>query len=402
MKIAYVITRADDIGGAQVHVRDLTEALLAQGHEVTILAGGSGVFSDELAALGIRHRSIRHLGRAIAPVDDLLALWEIIRALREIQPELVSAHTSKAGLLGRIAGAVLGYPVIFTPHGWAITNRISTRQGWFFRRMESLASLISARIINVCEFEAELAREYRVAPGAKLAVVHNGIADIGEELRADATLQPPRLVMTARMSDQKDHATLLAALSRLKHLDWNLDLIGNGPLENKLKRQAAGLGIANRIRFLGFCGDAAARLREAQIFVLATRYEAFPYSILEAMRAGLPVVATDVGGNREAVIMGQTGLLVPPGDVAALASHLASLIVNPELRKRLGDHGRDRYLAHFTFDQMLAKTLRVYQEVVPAGSAAGRPQSVEGSGRRLEPTAAFAWSNAGVKSKKCD
>jgi glycosyltransferase involved in cell wall biosynthesis len=98
------------------------------------------------------------------------------------------------------------------------------------------------------------------------------------------------------------------------------------------------------------------------------------------MRAGLPVVASDVGGNREAVTMGRTGLLVPAGDVAALASHLASVIVNPELRKRLGDHGRDRYLAHFTFDRMLAKTLRVYQEVAAAASAAGEGRVSEAGG----------------------
>jgi glycosyltransferase involved in cell wall biosynthesis len=399
MRIVYVITRADDVGGAQVHVRDLAAACLARGHEVTVLAGGSGKFFEQLAAHGIPHRSIRRLVTPIAPLKDLPALVEIVRALRELQPDVVAAHTAKAGLLARIACAVLGFSAVFTPHGWAITNRISRRQGKLFRLVEAFASVVTSRVINVCEFEAQLAMTHRVAPASKLEVVHNGIPDIEEDLRADTTRQPPRLVMIARMAKPKDHATLLAALSRLKHLPWSLDLCGDGPLQGQIKAQAAQLGIQNRVRFLGFRGDTAALLQHAQIFVLASRFEAFPYTILEGMRAGLPVVASSVGGIPEAVVPGRTGLLAPVGDVDALAGHLASLIVDPELRKKLGDGGRERYLGHFTFSNMLEKTLRIYQEIVSAGSAARRHRPVAGSGRQLEPTAAFAWSGAEPKSK---
>src|ERR1700691_4207448 len=124
MRIAYVITRADDVGGAQVHVRDLAQELQTRGHEVTVLAGGSGKFSAELATCGIPFRSIRNLVTPIAPAKDALALVEIINALRQLQPDLVAAHTAKAGLLGRIASAALGIPAVFTPHGWSISDRI--------------------------------------------------------------------------------------------------------------------------------------------------------------------------------------------------------------------------------------------------------------------------------------
>jgi glycosyltransferase involved in cell wall biosynthesis len=399
MKIAYVITRADDVGGAQVHVRDLAAACLEYGHEVTVLAGGSGEFFDQLAARGIPHRSIRRLAGPIAPIKDVPALAEIVRALRELQPDVVAAHTAKAGLLARVACAVLGFPAVFTPHGWAITNRISRCQGRLFRLVETLASVVTPRIINVCEFEARLAMSLRVAPRAKLEVVHNGIPDIGADLRADATRQPPRLVMIARMAPPKDHAMLLGALSRLKHLQWSLELCGDGPLEGQIKDQAAQLGIENRIRFLGFRGDTTACLSQAQIFVLASRFEAFPYTILEAMRAGLPVVASHVGGIPEAVVPGRTGLLAPAGDVDALAGHLGNLIVDADLRKKLGDGGRQRYLAHFTFENMLEKTLQIYEEVVSAGSAAGRQRSVEGRGRQPQPVTELAWPNAGPRRR---
>ncbi len=237
---------------------------------------------------------------------------------------------------------------------------------------EAIAATFTSRIINVCDFEARLAESHRVAPVDKLDVVHNGIPDVPEDLRANPSKQSPRLVMVARMAKPKDHALLLTALSRLKHLSWSLDLCGDGPLEGEIRKQAAELGISNRVRFLGFRGDTAAYLKQAQIFVLTSRFEALPYTVLEAMRAGLPVVASDVGGISEAVTPNHTGLLAPSGDVDALTGNLTELIGDAALRKKLGDAGRQRYLKHFTFENMRDNTLRIYQEAVSARSAASR------------------------------
>lgn len=368
MKIAYLITRADDVGGAQVHVRDMAEAFRLLGHDVTVIAGGSGRFSDELRSRGIPYRPLRSLATPIHPMKDFLALLEIVKALREIQPDIVAAHTAKAGLLGRIASSVLGYPVVFTPHGWSIADRISPRKGRFFRTVETLASMISSRIINVCDFEVELAQKSGVASKDKLVRVYNGLADSDDDLRADASIDPPRIVMIARMAAPKDHAILIAALSRLKHLPWILDLAGDGPLEPALRRQVSESGIEDRVRFLGFRQNSVELLRSAQIFALTSRSEAFPYSILEAMRAALPVVATGVGGVPEAVADGQTGLLAPLGDAPALERHLARLIGDPALRRQLGQNGRDRFLGHFTFEKMFYGTMRVYEEAIAGRS----------------------------------
>src|SRR5260370_32371582 len=191
MKIAYIVTRGDDLGGAQVHVRDLAEAALLQGHDVTVLTGGTGSFTAELDARGIAHRPIPNLVQPIAPRKDVKALFEIIAALRAIQPDIVATHTAKAGLLGRLAARALARPAVFTPHGWSIADRISRPKGFVFRRIEALASLASSRIINVCNFEVELALKYGIAPRRKLAMVHNGLADIPEERPAAVTAGPP-------------------------------------------------------------------------------------------------------------------------------------------------------------------------------------------------------------------
>lgn len=145
-----------------------------------------------------------------------------------------------------------------------------------------------------------------------------------------------RLVMVARFQEQKDHAALFRALAGLTSLPWQLDLIGHGPLEEAAKRLALELGLGEWVRFHGLRNDVAEWLAKAQVFLLITNWEGFPHSILEAMRAGLPVVASDVGRINESVVEGETGFLVPRADVGALRERLSVLLQGPQLRERLG------------------------------------------------------------------
>jgi glycosyltransferase involved in cell wall biosynthesis len=372
MKIACVVTRADALGGAQVHVLDLAEALISRGHEVTVLAGGDGPLGMELASRGIPFRSMRHLGKPVRPRADLRATLEIWRALRVLQPDLVAAHTAKAGMLARWAAAIAGVPAVFTPHGWCITDRISVRQGRLFRVLERFSACLSARIINVCEYERGLAAQYKIASNGKLAMVRNGLPDVPDTLFAQPDREPPRLIAVARFEDPKDHRTLLSGLSTVAKYEWTLDLIGDGPTQPEIARLAEDLGLIRRVRFLGARRDVSGLLSQAQIFVLSTRSEALPYSVLEAMRAGLPVVSSDVGGIREAVTQGETGILVRAKDPMALGESLRQLITKPELRRRMGNAGRRRFLQSFTIDKMVDDTLQVYREAITRNSVETR------------------------------
>ena len=384
MKIAYVVTRADSVGGAQVHVLDLAAVLRSQGHDATVLLGGDGPVTNELERRGIPYCSIPHLAKPLNPSADCRAALEIWKALRSLRPDLVAAHTAKAGMLARWAAVMAGVPAVFTPHGWAISDRISTRQGRIFRMLERFSGRVSARIINVCEYERRLALQYKIASDVKLAVVHNGIPDISAELLARTDREPPRLVTIARFEEPKDHRTLLLALSRLMEYEWTIDLIGDGPLQPAIERKAAELGLSHRMKFLGACRNVAPLLAGAQLFVLSTRSEAFPYTVLEAMRAGLPVVSSDVGGIREAVTDGQTGMLVPARDPSALCECLQQLISNPRLRAIMGGAARRRFLEQFTLDKMVTKTIQIYQEVLsesrivaPRTTASRRNRQIE-------------------------
>ena len=372
MKLVYVITRADAVGGASIHVRDLARAMGQRGHDVTVLVGGRGPVTEQMEEAGVRYWPLRHLGRAIHPLRDLRALGELTGVLRELGPDLVSTHTAKAGWIGRAACARLGLAAVYTPHGWSVGERISGAAGALVTLAERAAAGWSEAIICVSEAEKRLALSKRVAPEEKLWVVHNGVHDIEAGLRADPGRTPVRICAVARFEAPKDHATLLRALAAVRWPEWELDLVGDGPLEAKMRGLAEELGIAGRVRFAGYQPDPAARLAAAQVFVLASRSEGFPRSVLEALRAGLPVVASDVGGVREAVEAGRNGLLVPPGRREALAAALESLLEDAGLRVRMGQAGRAAYEARFRAERMIEKTAAVYDRVLSRTSRTQR------------------------------
>jgi glycosyltransferase involved in cell wall biosynthesis len=284
--------------------------------------------------------------------------------LRQLKPDLVCAHTAKAGSLARAAARLHHIPSVFTPHGWSIFDRSSRRAAPLFRWAERLAGRLGGRVINVCEYERALAQRFSVCPAKALEVVHNGIAEIPFARLRAIDAQPPVLVMVARFTWPKDHATLLNALSGLLCMEWRLVLVGAGELKARVGGQVDALGLGSRVSILPPESDVSRLLMEAQIFVLSTNSEALPISILEAMRAGLPVVATNVGGIAESVRHEETGLLVRRGDVAGLRNALARMISSPALRVAMGAAGRRLWSAQFTASTMTARTVEVYKRAL--------------------------------------
>jgi glycosyltransferase involved in cell wall biosynthesis len=364
LKIAYLITRSDLIGGVQVHVRDLAMALAVRGHEPVVLTGGRGPYTDALRSAGVASVSLKHLAAPISPYRDGRALGEICSALRKLKPDLVSVHSSKASILGRLAGRVLGLPVVFTAHGWNFTPGIARREAAVYRWIERLASPLATRTITVSEFDRNLAVAQRVVSAERVVTIHNGMPDIDPSLQANPGHSPVRIVMIARFEPQKDHATLFQALAGLGQEPWHLDLIGDGPLLPEAQARVRELGLIERVRFWGQRMDVAERLADAQLAVLITNWEGFPRSILEAMRAGLPVVASAVGGIAESVQDGENGFVVSRGDFEGLRQRLRQLLANPGLRTRMGRSGRQRYERNFTLERTVTKTLEVYHQTV--------------------------------------
>lgn len=373
MNIAFLVTRADPIGGAQIHVRDLAAAVRREGHSPTVLLSGSGPFVDDLRAQGIPVVTLRHLVNPIRPFQDLRAYWEVVNALKELGPDLVTAHGAKVGILGRLAARRLRVPLVVTVHGWACAPGTPLLQAAVSRRLERTIGPLASKVITVSEFDRRFGVDTRLVSEDRVVTVHNGMPDIPPELRADPGRSPVRLVMVARFEPQKDHATLLRALGGLRAHSWDLELVGDGPLRSEMETLAGSLGIRERVNFLGQRRDVDRILSRSQISVLVSNWEGFPLSILEAMRAGLPVVASGVGGVAEAVEDVKTGYVVPQGDPDAVRDRIERLLASPALRVQLGTNGRSRYEQHFTLERLVARTLTVYQNVLAGRSSHATP-----------------------------
>ncbi len=373
MKVAYLLTRADPIGGAQIHVRDIAFAAREHGHHPTLITSGQGPLVEGFRQAGIPVLLLPHLTAPIRPWRDVKALGEIRRALGVVRPDLVAAHSSKAGLLGRLAGRSLRIPVVFTVHGWAFTPGVPASRAAVYRRLERMAGPFADRLITVSDFDRRLALEARISSPDRIVTVRNGMPDVAPSLRADAGRTPPTIVMVARFEPQKDHATLIRALGGLRELAWRVDLIGEGPGMTAIRALAEELGIGGRIRFLGHRMDVPRLLADAQIATLITNWEGLPRSVLEAMRAGLPVVASDVGGIAETIREGQSGYLVRRGAVEQVRERLGRLLGDPARRRSFGAAGRAFYEGQFTLEHCVSRTLAVYESVVARGR---RPAAV--------------------------
>lgn len=345
-------------------MRDLATALRDRGHDTIVLAGGGGVVARQLEERGVPVVRLQHMARPIRPHRDVRALAELTEHLRRIQPDVLSTHSSKAGVLGRIAGRRLEIPTLTTAHGWLFDLPKRRGRDWVVWSIEKSVASLSNRIVTVCDSDRDLAIAAGISGPDRFVTIHNAMPEVDAGLRARPGSEPPHLLMVARFAAQKDHETLFHALSTLLDREWTLDLVGTGPREEDCRELAATLGLAERVRFLGMREDVPELMATCQVYLLISHWEGFPRSILEALRAGLPVIATNVGGVREAVIDDVTGFLVPEADREFLAAKLRQMIEAPSLREAMGVAARQHYERHFTFDRLVEETLALYESLV--------------------------------------
>lgn len=364
LKIAYVITRSDVIGGAAVHLLDLALGVKNAGHDVALYVGGSGILVDKAKKLGLDCIVLKHMRREIRLGSDLLGFFELRNIFEKTKPDLIHLHSSKAGILGRLAAKSTGFPAVFTAHGWAFTEGVSSKKRFLYVRVERFMAMLSDAIIAVSEYDRQLALHSSVGNEILINTVHNGMPNMPRLQRSRSQGSIVKLIMVARFDAQKDHSLLISAVSQLEDQNWHLEFVGDGPLLEQAIIHVQALGLAERISFSGACNDVAKRLEHANVFLLISNWEGLPLTILEAMRAGLPVIASSVGGVPEAVVHDRTGFLVPRADVQELTKSIQNLLSSEELRLSFGQAGREKFDEEFLFDSMLAKTLNIYQKVV--------------------------------------
>jgi glycosyltransferase involved in cell wall biosynthesis len=364
-RVLVLITLAE-VGGAQSYVCSLLPAL-ADHFDVRVAAYGDGPVRLAAEELGLRFIPLHHVRRPIRPWRDAAGLIELIRLLRRERPHVLHASSSKAGVLGRVAAAFTGVPVrIFTVHGWAF-GASAGFTARLYRWADRLMSPLTTATICVSERELNAGVAAGTCDAGRAVVIRNAVQVHGAP-RSRLEHEPPRVIAVGRLRPPKDFGTLLTALAHLPPDSFAASIVGDGPLRGALAAQIAKLGLEGRVRLEGERREVAELLADSDVFVLSSRSEGLPVSVVEAMAAGLPVVSSAVGGVAELVVHGQTGLLVPPGDADALAAALGVVVGDAALRRRLGAAGRARAEALFDLSRSRRDHVELYRrELARAG-----------------------------------
>lgn len=364
MKIVQLITHMHEVGGAQIHVRDLSAKLARDGHQVSLLYGAEKKLADGLLVKEIEYIPIKQLIRSMHALKDILAFLEIRKTLKQLNPDIVAIHSSKAGILGRVACWTLKIPCVFTAHGWAFTEGVAKNKQLFYRRVEKWIGRITQKVICVCDYDRILALQHQVLPSSKIITIHNGVMDHGHlSLKPKSVNDVVKILMVARFDPPKKQLELIHALSHISDLNWYMIFAGDGSLKEQAAQAVQDHCLGHKVTFLGNHTNVSELLIDTDIFVLTSSWEGLPLSVLEAMAHKLPIIASNVGGVKEAVRNAENGFLIHQN----LPDLLALLIENPFLRKEMGEKSRAIYETSFTFEQMYNQTLQTYKELIKLG-----------------------------------
>ena len=354
-------------GGTSRHLVDLVRHATATDHVVAIPPRRVGGVTDELAVPQMRdaHADIRFVTMHRTPWSyaNALALPNLARLIHDVKPDAVHGHSSIGGLLARLAATGSGRPTVYTPNG--ITP---VRAGVAVERALRWRTDV---FVAVSESEGQLAVRLGVARPEQVVVIPNGIevdpAPTPLDLRDHLGLPvgTPLVGTIARLVPQKAPEDFVAACELIGRAvpEARFVLIGSGELEHEVDDAVIRGGLQERFTRIPNLPGAAGVLEQLDVFALSSRFEGGPYSPLEAMRAGTPVVLTEVVGSRDAVEDGVSGLVVPPADVRALAEAVVSLLHDPVRREAMGSAGRERVVARFDVRTMGAALDGLYQDL---------------------------------------
>jgi glycosyltransferase involved in cell wall biosynthesis len=392
VKVLRVIARLN-MGGPALHVAYLSAGLRERGYDTTLVAGTLARGEDSMAFvaedLGIETVRIEELGREISPLRDLLATIRLARVIRRERPQILHTHTAKAGTVGRLAALLAGSRrppvVVHTFHGHVLRGYFGPVRTRFFLALERWLAAHTTALIAVGPQVRDDLVALGVAPAERFAVIRLGIeleervrpSDDGRgETRRYLGVPDDRFVVgwVGRMTAVKRTDDVLAAFKRLRDdgVEACLCMVGDGPDRERLERRASELGVIRETLFLGYQEDVAPFYAAFDALVLPSANEGTPVSVIEALAAETPVVATRVGGVPDVVRDGEEGFLVDTGDTDKLAERLGRLARDPELRARLGRSGRSRVLKRYAVNRLLDDVDRLYRELLAANEAAGR------------------------------
>ncbi len=387
MKIVHVITRLI-VGGAQENTLLSCEGQHDLGHEVTLITGPAigpeGSLMDRARGHGYRVIAIDEMRRSILPLADWRTYRRLIGLFREIRPDVVHTHSSKAGIIGRKAAWRAGVPVIIhTIHGLAFTASTSPMVNRVYRGLERHVAPISTRIVCVADAMAEQSLAAGIGRQEQYVTVYSGMETAAfvdppisrSEMRAKLGLAEEHVAVgtIARLFDLKGHDDLLDIAPDLCGRYPNLRFlwVGDGSLRPSFEKRIAAMGLGDRFNLTGLVPptEIPGLCGAMDILVHPSRREGLARALPQGQLAGCPAICYDIDGNREGLIDGKTGFVLPPFDKSQLAGRIGVLIEDPAMRRRMGEAGRMFALGRFDKRVMVEQLERVYQQAMESKSA---------------------------------
>ena len=374
LRVMHAITMLE-LGGAQRNTLDTLASLDRRDFTVALACADEGELLSEARALaGVELFELSHLRREVRPLADMRALSEFRRAIRRFRPEIVHTHSSKAGILGRLAARREGVPIaIHSIHGFGFGPHQPAPVRLAFLAAERLAARWTTAFIAVSRRNLEEGIRLRLFPASRARLIRSGV-DLpsfaahrgGDALRRDLGIPTaaPLVVQIACFKPQKAPERFVEVATRLapRFPTVHFLLVGDGALRGRLERLRREAGLEGRLHLPGWRRDMPAVLDAATVVTLTSRFEGLPRVLVEALAAGVPVVAMSVDGVSEVIKDGENGFLVPPDDVVGLAGRVGEILGDGALRSHLSaSAGKD--LEEFGRDAMVRKQEELYREL---------------------------------------
>lgn len=367
-KVLYMITKGN-FGGAQRYVFDLAVSIPKEKFEVVVACGEGETLKEKLKENNIRVIEIPSLQRNISFTKDIFALMETIKIIKDERPDILHLNSSKMGGIGALAGRILKVPkIIFTGHGWAFNEERGVLSKSAIAVAHWMTIVLCHKTIAVSKRVADQISRFPLVKN-KIIQIYNGIGEIKflekEEARRQIAPEIKESFWIGTISElhkNKGLDFLIEAFAGVYKNRSNIAcvIIGGGEEKENLQKIAKKFGIENKVYFLGFIKNASRFLKAFDIFTLTSRTEAFPYAPLEAGLAGLPVVASWVGGIPEIITNEESGRLARVGNVEEIWEDLSEMIANQEEAKTLGKNLKEKIESDFSLEKMIEKTINLY------------------------------------------
>ena len=366
-KILFIVTRADTIGGVHRYIILFLRQLRDQGNQVSVICGFSqgSPFTQALEDDSIPFLAVDSLNNNSSLLGDFSAIKSILSYINCIDPDLVWSHSSKAGILSRLACAISKKPSLFTVHGWSFS--VQSKFSFIYLSIEFLFSYLPSHLIVISKYDYSIARRLRFKLSRTKLIYNSTPRPLISESTVPFVKDDSRftLLIVARLSPQKDHLTVLKALNILQNPNIYLNILGDGDLYDTLSSYIDKYNLSDQVSLLGH-RDPTPYYQSADAFILSSNWEGFPLTSLEALSHSLPLIVSDVCGCSEVVVPGFNGFIFEKNNSLQLSRAIATLLsLDSDHYLKMCKYSRRVYEFAFDYSRFCSQTINYIDSLIP-------------------------------------